>query len=295
MRASARSSAATRLHSAKLGPKTVALGFRSRSVRGMRRHSSLIPLSHDHHHALVQVRSLRRAAEGDTAAQRAATASFLRFFSDESVRHFRQEEERLFPALVDVAPAEEFLVQALLDHQCLHGLVARLDQDLSEGATDSALMREIADLLENHIRLEERSLFPLMEEIVPEALGRLDLAGQRAGAEAVADLLALLGRGPLWSIETDDLNATLLVWDAGEGPPEHVNAELDVLILVLSGSATVTINGDPYATQAGDAIVLMKGSSRRIVAGPHGVRYVSVHRRRAPLQIAAVASGAAPG
>jgi hemerythrin-like domain-containing protein len=261
----------------------------------MKRHSSLIPLSHDHHHALVQARRLRRAAGGDPTARRAATASFLRFFSDESVRHFRQEEERLFPVLVDVASAEELLVKALLDHQRLRALVARLDQNLSRGGTDALLMRELADQLENHIRLEERRLFPLMEEIAAEALGRLDLAWRRAGAETVVDLLAPLGRGPSWSIDTDDLNATLLVWDSGEGSPEHVNAELDVLILVLAGSATVTINGDPYATQAGDAIVLTKGSSRRIVAGPHGVRYVSVHRRRAPLQIAAVASGATPG
>jgi quercetin dioxygenase-like cupin family protein len=69
------------------------------------------------------------------------------------------------------------------------------------------------------------------------------------------------------------------VWDANEGPPEHVNAELDVLMLVLAGSATVTINGDPCAMQAGEAIVLRKGHSRRIEAGPEGVRYLSVHGR----------------
>jgi hemerythrin-like domain-containing protein len=185
----------------------------------MKRHSSLIPLSHDHHHGLVQARQLRRAADGDTTTRRAATASFLRFFSDESVRHFRQEEERLFPALVDVASAEELLVKALLDHQRLHSLVARLDQDLGRGATDAELMRELADLLENHIRLEERRLFPMVEKLVPEALHKLDLAGQHADAETVDDLLAPLGRGPLWGTETDDLNATLLLWDAGEGPP----------------------------------------------------------------------------
>jgi mannose-6-phosphate isomerase-like protein (cupin superfamily) len=260
----------------------------------MKRHSSLIPLSHDHHHALVQARRLRRAAGGDLTARRAAAASFLRFFSDESVRHFRQEEERLFPALVDVASGEELLVKALLDHQRLRALVARLDQNLSRSATDAPLMRELADQLENHIRLEERRLFPLMEELVPEALGRLDLAGPHTDAEAVVDLLALFGRGPLWGTETDDLNATLLVWDANEGPPEYVNAELDVLMLVLAGSAIVTINGDPCAMQAGEAIVLRKGHSRRIEAGPEGVRYLSVHGRRAPLKIAAVASGAAP-
>ena len=58
----------------------------------MKRDPSLVPLSHDHHHALVQARRLREGAEPG--------ASFLRFFSEETIRHFCEEEERLFPALV---------------------------------------------------------------------------------------------------------------------------------------------------------------------------------------------------
>ena len=255
----------------------------------MKRHSSLIPLSHDHHHALSEARRLRRAAEeADTAARRAAVAGFLRFFSEETVRHFREEEERLFPALVDAAdPARELLVQALLDHQRLYALVDRLDRDLTTGEASAGLMRELADRLESHVRLEERRLFPLMEEVVPEALDRLDLAaGRDLGAGAVVDLLTPLGRGPLWGTETDDLNATLLVWDAGEGPPEHVNAACDVLLLVLAGSAVVTVDGDSHAVHTGDVVIVEKGRTRKVVAGAEGVRYLTVHLRRGPLQIA---------
>ena len=263
----------------------------------MKRHSSLIPLSHDHHHALSEARRLRRAAEGDTAARRAAVAGFLRFFSEETVRHFREEEERLFPALVDAAdPAEELLGQALLDHQRLYALVGRLDRDLTTGEASAELMRELADRLESHVRFEERRLFPLMEEVVPEALDRLDLAaGREGGAGAAVDLLTPLGRGPLWGTETDDLNATLLVWDAGEGPPEHVNAACDVLLLVLAGSAVVTVDGDSHAVHTGDVVIVEKGCSRRIAAGPQGVRYLTVHRRRGPLQVAPAAGRDAPG
>jgi quercetin dioxygenase-like cupin family protein len=87
--------------------------------------------------------------------------------------------------------------------------------------------------------------------------------------------------------ETDDLNATLLAWDPGAGPPEHVNGERDVLVLVLAGSAIVTIDGVPHAVHAGDVVIAEKGLARRIDAGVEGVRYLSVHRRPAPLQIAA--------
>jgi hypothetical protein len=61
----------------------------------MKRHPALIPLSHDHHRALVEARRLRAADAPESAA--AATA-FLRFFADETIPHFRQEEELLFQA-----------------------------------------------------------------------------------------------------------------------------------------------------------------------------------------------------
>jgi quercetin dioxygenase-like cupin family protein/hemerythrin-like domain-containing protein len=254
----------------------------------VKRHSSLVPLSHDHHRTLLHARQLRRAAEGGIAVRREGVASFLRFFASEAVRHFRQEEERLFPLLVDTPDrVEELVVRALLEHQRLHAIVARLGGGLSTGTADAELMREIADLLESHTRFEERRLFPLVEEVATEALNGLDLVGARdADPGPIVDLFAPLGRGPLWGSDTDDLNATLLAWAAGDGPPEHVNGERDVLILVLAGSAFVTIDSSPHEMHAGDVVIVEKGVSRRITAGAEGVRYLSVHRRRAPLQIA---------
>jgi quercetin dioxygenase-like cupin family protein/hemerythrin-like domain-containing protein len=253
----------------------------------VKRHPSLIPLSHDHHHALVQARRLRRGADSDAAARRATCESFLRFFSRESVRHFRQEEEELFPLLVDrTEPAGELLTQALLEHQRLHALVDRLDHELALGEPDAGLMRELGGLLEAHVRLEERKLFPLIQETLSDReLKALDLTPREPAKPPVVDLAVPRGRGPLWGVETDDLNATLLAWDAGGGPAEHVNSERDVLLIVLAGSATVTIDGEPRALEQGDALVLEKGLARAVSAGPDGVRYLSVHRSRGPLEI----------
>jgi quercetin dioxygenase-like cupin family protein len=102
---------------------------------------------------------------------------------------------------------------------------------------------------------------------------------------SVVDLMEPSGIGPLSGTETDDLNATLLVWPAGRGAAEHVNSERDVLLLVLEGQATVTLDGSERLIRAGEAVVVGKGRSRRLSAGPEGVRYVAVHRRRGPLQI----------
>lgn len=101
----------------------------------------------------------------------------------------------------------------------------------------------------------------------------------------VADLLRAPGTGPVWGMASDDLNATALAWPAGHEVAEHVNAALDVLLVVLDGAATVTVDGRDHALEAGQALLIPKGSVRRVSAGADGVRYLTVHRRRGPLQI----------
>lgn len=91
--------------------------------------------------------------------------------------------------------------------------------------------------------------------------------------------------GPVWGAASADLNATLLEWPAGGGPPEHVNDSLDVLYVAVAGSATLTVDGDAQELCAGEATIVEKGSRRALVAGPDGVRYVTAHVRRAGLQV----------
>lgn len=67
------------------------------------------------------------------------------------------------------------------------------------------------------------------------------------------DLLERTGSGPLWGIASSDLNATLLVWPAGHEIAEHVNAELDVLVIVLSGRGSATVDGATHDLGAGAA------------------------------------------
>ena len=100
------------------------------------------------------------------------------------------------------------------------------------------------------------------------------------------DLLGPEGTGPLWGTASDDLNATLLVWPADHVVAEHVNPELDVLLVALEGDAVVTIDAEESRLAAGQALLVPKGAARAIRAGAAGVRYLSVHRRRGPLQIA---------
>jgi quercetin dioxygenase-like cupin family protein/hemerythrin-like domain-containing protein len=235
----------------------------------VKRHPSLVPLSHDHHHALAQVKRLRR--EGA-----AAVPEFLRFFASETTRHFREEEELVFPLLYGDEPVQ--LREVLLQHQRLRSLALRLRDG-------EDVVRELADLLEAHIRLEERDVFELVQRLVPEErLASLGLQ-PREGAHPVVDLAAAGGRGPLWGLETEDLNATLLAWDAGDGPAEHVNDARDVLYVVVAGGGTLELDGERHVVRAPAAFAVEKGRRRRLVAAADGIRYLTAHLRRPPLGI----------
>jgi mannose-6-phosphate isomerase-like protein (cupin superfamily) len=120
-----------------------------------------------------------------------------------------------------------------------------------------------------------------------------DLHGQRVRTASdgyrqrveLVDLTTIAGRGPAWGMETEDLNATLLVWREGEGQPAHVNAERDVAIVALVGSGTLVVDGDEHVLRPGMLAVVPRGARRSVVAGPDGLRCVTVHRRRGGLQI----------
>jgi mannose-6-phosphate isomerase-like protein (cupin superfamily) len=102
---------------------------------------------------------------------------------------------------------------------------------------------------------------------------------------AAEDLFKPQGAGPLWGMASGDLNATLLVWPPGHEVAEHTNTELDVLLLVLEGGGVAVADEQEHALSPGTALLIPKGSSRAIRAGARGIRYVSVHSRRGPLQI----------
>ncbi len=104
--------------------------------------------------------------------------------------------------------------------------------------------------------------------------------------EPVVDLASRFGAGPLWGVATADLNATLIALSGDQSTPEHVNEERDVLLVVLSGSGGVVLDGYEHAIGSAHAVVIEKGRARRVVAGPEGLRYLSIHRRRAGLRVA---------
>jgi hemerythrin-like domain-containing protein len=78
---------------------------------------------------------------------------------------------------------QEPLVEMLEDHARIRGLVMRLSDEVVGGAVRPETLREIGEQLEAHIRLEERVVFPLVEESLPEA-ALTELAARLEAKEA---------------------------------------------------------------------------------------------------------------
>lgn len=125
------------------------------------RHQALAPLSRDHYVGLVQARHLIRAADDDEIARRKAVAEFVDAWDTEIVQHFR-DEERLLSDLMDKADRERLLDE----HERLSNLVSRVRALLHQVDPEAVVLRELGELLERHIRWEERDLFNRIQERV---------------------------------------------------------------------------------------------------------------------------------
>ena len=135
------------------------------------RHPSLISLSHDHHHGLALALRCRKQALGQIKPMglqglEERAGEVKEFFSKNLERHFQAEEEVLFPIIRSCASESHPMVEELIEeHKQIRKEVARLE----EKAGLSKILFDLGDLLERHIRREERELFPLFDNHVAAA------------------------------------------------------------------------------------------------------------------------------
>jgi iron-sulfur cluster repair protein YtfE (RIC family) len=133
----------------------------------MRRSRELKPLSSDHHHALLVAFQLKKglAGHGDSAGAPKDLPGLLglaKRFEEQVLRMHMRAEEELLGSLITGPDMSRLRSE--------HGEMARL-----LGAARSATpgdqrvhLSSFADLLERHVRWEERELFPYAERHVDE-------------------------------------------------------------------------------------------------------------------------------
>jgi len=137
-------------------------------TRGLARHPALVDLSRDHHFALRQALWLRRAADAATADAAIRSArDYLDFYRGALLAHLADEEEVLLPLAGHADPAGAERIRA--EHRELHALTEALDEALEARADPRSLGREIGELLDDHVRFEERAFFMAVQNGLSEA------------------------------------------------------------------------------------------------------------------------------
>ena len=148
-----------------------------------------MPLSRDHHDALVEVLVLRRAAGKPAAGRR-----FADFFRSDVEGHMADEEAVVLPAVAGTDPGG--VDRILREHAELRKVVSDLRARLEAGDDPAALMEEAARLLHDHVRYEERVFFmEVQAALSPEALDQMGRALEdRRAARGVAAACRIVPR-----------------------------------------------------------------------------------------------------
>jgi len=147
----------------------------------MKRHPGLVLLSQDHHEGLLLATRLqqgRRALTASWSLDPFWQAKYVSTFFKMHLRpHFHSEEEVLFPSVLHYggSKARELVSPLIDEHRRMEEMISFfLNPD--EKKLECTLV-QFGEILEHHIRAEERELFPFCQEIIPEeelsALGRL--------------------------------------------------------------------------------------------------------------------------
>ena len=127
----------------------------------LRRSKQLQPLSREHHSGLLFCWKLRQGIKGGVDMRR--MVPYVEFFWSTNLQHHFKEEETLIfldksDALIARALSEHGLIEEQIQH-IIHDSEAVLPQQIH------ALIRQMDD----HIRFEERVLFPYLENTLNES------------------------------------------------------------------------------------------------------------------------------
>lgn len=94
------------------------------------------------------------------------------------------------------------------------------------------------------------------------------------------------GSGAVWSLpHGGGLDANVVRLVAGDAVGEHVNDEVDVLLVVWSGTGELVIDDHRVPLGPGTITHVCRGARRSVRAAGDGLVYLSVHPRRGPMVV----------
>ena len=132
----------------------------------LKRNKALHILSHDHHHGLLLTQLIKKGGPKyknmpDTTEGKKVYS--IRFYNDELIKHFEDEEKILFPVVKGKDDEiDNLFTEIITEHKKIKQLINQLELDEDVENT----LDELGRTLESHIRKEERILFGKIQEVL---------------------------------------------------------------------------------------------------------------------------------
>jgi hemerythrin-like domain-containing protein len=126
------------------------------------RDKNLIPLSHQHQHALALCVRIERAIQAGEIDTQAFQSEIVQIFQQEILSHFEAEEELVFPTADRFTELKVLVSELLVEHAVLREMFELAGQ----AELDPGLLKKFAGLLSSHVRKEERHLFERMQGLM---------------------------------------------------------------------------------------------------------------------------------
>ncbi|MBV4357522.1 hemerythrin domain-containing protein [Pinibacter aurantiacus] len=144
----------------------------------IKRSEHLIRLSREHHSGLLFCWKIRQGLKKNADTER--IKKYVEYFWHHDLAdHFREEEDILFALMKD----DDKVKKAFREHV---EIKAQIDSITKSAAPETSRLVDLVDAVDNHIRYEERELFPYLETtFTPEQL--VKIGEQLNAAPSAAD------------------------------------------------------------------------------------------------------------
>lgn len=145
-------------------------------IKPIKRSPQLAPLSREHHEGLLLVWKIQQGLRFNVDLER-IRKYILWYWQNHIKPHFYQEEKILQPYI----PASNELLQRMMkEHEQIREFILNLDDE-----ADKTIFASLANLLNDHIRFEERQLFAYLEQILSK--DQLDMIFTKLEEHPVGD------------------------------------------------------------------------------------------------------------
>lgn len=130
-------------------------------AKPIKRSEHIIQLSREHHFSLLFCWKVRKGIKMEVGHER-IIPYILYFWKEHLLPHF-SEEDILFEQVDD-----EMVQRAYTEHHEINDLVESFDS-IKREEDRLSIAAKIADLVDSHVRFEERELFPHLEAAIEES------------------------------------------------------------------------------------------------------------------------------